>query len=300
MIRLGVRVARGQAELVLAELLELAPSGVEEIDDGGAVIEYAVYGPAGEVPTLPDVRAAAGEALVEVRTTEVADDWSERWRAFHRPVLVPPPAGARGIPALHVRPPWEAEAEASAPAGTDVAEIVIDPAQAFGTGAHATTRMCLELMLELAARGLAGGPLVDVGCGSGVLAIAGARLGFSPIVGLDHEQESVVATRDNARVNGVLVEARRFDLRRERLPSLRVPDAPLTIVANLLRPLLLELAGSLVEVPSQLLASGLLAPEVDEVVAAFAQRCGLAERERRQSGEWAAVWLSAADGRPAS
>ena len=68
---------------------------------------------------------------------------------------------------------------------------------------------------------------------------------------------------------------------------------PLTIVANLLRPLLLELGDTLVEIPSQLLASGLLVPEVDEVVAAFARRCGLAERERRRSGEWAAVWLSA-------
>ncbi len=300
MIRLGVRVAREQAELVLAELLELAPSGVEEIDDGGAVIEYAVYGPAGEVPTLPDVSAAAGEALVEVRTTEVADDWSERWRAFHRPVLVPPPAGARGVPALHVRPPWEGEAEVPAPAGAGVAEIVIDPAQAFGTGAHATTRMCLELMLELAARGLAVGPLVDVGCGSGVLAIAGARLGFSPVVGLDHEAESVEATRDNARVNDVVVDVRRFDLRHDSLPDLGTPGEPLTIAANLLRPLLLEFTGALHVVPSQLVISGLLVPEVDEVVAAFAQRCGLVERERRRSGEWAAAWLSAPDGRPAS
>ena len=149
MIRLGVRVAREQAELVLAELLELAPSGVEEIDDGGAVIEYAVYGPSGEVPALPDVSAAAGDALVEVRTTEIPDDWSERWRAFHRPVLVAAPVGASAVPSLHVRPPWEAPSTPAA-GGAPVEEIVIDPGQAFGTGAHATTRLCLEFLLELA------------------------------------------------------------------------------------------------------------------------------------------------------
>jgi ribosomal protein L11 methyltransferase len=96
-IRLAVRVRRADAELVLAELLELAPGGVEESEDGD-VVEYAVYGPPGELPELPDLRAAAGEALVEIRTREVADDWPERWRAFHQPITV----GDR----LHVRPPW--------------------------------------------------------------------------------------------------------------------------------------------------------------------------------------------------
>ena len=88
-IRLAIRVRRADAEVALAELLELAPSGVEEVDDGGDVVEYAVYGPPGELPALPDLQAAAGGALVEVTTTEVADDWDERWKAY------PPPAGAR-------------------------------------------------------------------------------------------------------------------------------------------------------------------------------------------------------------
>ena len=86
MIRLAVRVAREHADLVLAELLELAPGGVEEADVDGGLVEYAIYGPPGEVPDLPDLEVAAGDALVEVRTTEVADDWADRWRAFHRPV----------------------------------------------------------------------------------------------------------------------------------------------------------------------------------------------------------------------
>ncbi|HST55672.1 MAG TPA: hypothetical protein VLJ42_07240, partial [Solirubrobacteraceae bacterium] len=97
MIRLAIRVHREDAELVLAELLELAPSGVEESEIGDAQIEYAVYGAPGELPDLPDLRAAAGAALIEVSTTEIPDDWSERWRSFHRPVLIEPPASAAPI-----------------------------------------------------------------------------------------------------------------------------------------------------------------------------------------------------------
>src|SRR3954463_15412871 len=180
MIRLAVRVRREDAEVALADLLELAPAGVEEVElaDEG-LVEYAVYGAPGELPELPDLRAAAGGALVEVRTSEVGDDWAERWRSFHRPVVVDH--------RLLVRAPWHPPAEGA------LDEVVIDPGQAFGTGAHATTRLCLELLLGLAP----GGPLLDVGCGSGVLAIAAAKLGWAPVVGLDHDGEAVAATRAN-------------------------------------------------------------------------------------------------------
>ncbi len=282
MIRLALRVRREDAEIALAELLELAPSGVEERElDGGAVIEYAVYGAPGELPTLPDLKAAAGGALVEVVTEEIADDWHERWKAFHRPVDVP--AGARGGPGLRVRPPWEPALEEPSAAG--VHELVIDPGQAFGTGAHHTTRLCLELLLELEP----GGACVDVGCGSGVLAIAAARLGWSPVVGLDHEAESVSATQDNARANGVSIAAQRFDL----LFDGPAPGAP-TILANLLRPLLLRVAETGFAagvVPDALIAGGLLAHEADEVAAAFADAMGLREAARRHGGEWAALLL---------
>lgn len=297
MIRLAVRVAGAHAELVLAELLELAPSGVEEVpaiaDEG--VVEYAIYGAPGELPELPDLQAAAGHALVEVVTSELPDDWSERWRQFHRPVLVPAPAGAGlpgntrpGPPDLLVRPPWE-HVE---PAGSthSVAEIVIDPGQAFGTGAHATTRLCLELLLELAAsEGEENrGALLDVGTGSGVLAIAAAKLAFAPVLALDHERESVAAARENAAVNGVTIDVRRADLRTEGLPPARV------VLANLLRPLLVELAAKLPGTPRHLIAGGLLREEADEVSRAFARRLRLGERERRERGGWAALWLSAA------
>jgi len=265
-IRLALRVERAAAEHVLAELLELAPGGVEESEDGD-VVEYAVYGAPGELPDLPDLRAAAGGALVEVTTTEVADDWDERWKAFHRPVQVGD---------LLVRPPWTPRREG-------LRDVVIDPAQAFGTGAHPTTRLCLELLLELEP----GGALVDVGCGSGVLAIAAARLGWTPVLGLDHERESVQATLDNAAANGVTVRARRHDLLRDG----PVPGAP-TVLANLLRPLLLRVAqdGFEGDAPAALVASGLLAHEADEVAAAFA-RHGLREVEWRAGGEWVALLL---------
>jgi ribosomal protein L11 methyltransferase len=272
-LRLAVRVRRQDADVVLAELLELAPGGVEEADVGGDIVEYAVYGAPGELPELPELRAAAGGALVDVLTSEIADDWADRWRAFHRPVEV---AGR-----LYVRPPWE-------PAREDLEDLVIDPGQAFGTGAHHTTRLCLELLAELTPSALPG-PAVDLGCGSGVLAIAAARLGWAPVLGVDHELESVRATRDNARVNGVDVTAERFDLVR----GGPVPTAP-TVLANLLRPLLLCVAraGFAGEPPRTLIASGLLPPEADEVAAAFA-RHGLTETARRHSGEWAAVLLQA-------
>jgi ribosomal protein L11 methyltransferase len=275
MIRLSVRVRREQAELVLAELLELAPSGVEEVELGPDVVEYAVYGAPGELPALPDLRAAAGGALVEVASREVADDWAQRWREFHRPVVI----GNR----LTVRPPWE-------PRSTTSIDLVIDPGQAFGTGAHATTRLCLELMLELEP---AGGPLIDLGCGSGVLAIAAVRLGYAPVLALDNDPASVRATIDNARANGVAVEVRRHDLRVDPVPAAGASAG--TVAANLLGPLLREWAARLGEagagaVPGRLIAGGLLIHEADGIAEAFGA-AGLREVARREAGEWAALLL---------
>ena len=221
MLRLAVRVRREESEIVLAELLELAPGGVEEVSVGSGVVEYAVYGAPGELPALPDLTAAAGDALVEVRTEEVADDWDRRWREFHKPLVL----DGR----LAVRPPWEDAIGAPV-------EIVIDPGQAFGTGAHATTRLCLELMLEVGSGGAPGG-FLDLGCGSGVLAIAAARLGWDPVVALDYDPASVEAAVDNARVNGVRIEVGRHDLRVDPVATGR------TVAANLLRPLLLAWAS---------------------------------------------------------
>lgn len=268
MLRLAVRVRREQADVVLAELLSLAPNGVEEVEVGAGVVEYAVYGAPGELPALPDVTAAAGGALVELSSSEVADDWDQRWRSFHRPLVL----GQR----LAVRPPWEAVV------GSEV-ELVIDPGQAFGTGSHATTRLCLELMLDMPGSGA----LADLGCGSGVLAIAAARLGWAPVVALDFDPAAVSAAVANAAVNGVSIDVRRHDLRSD--PVVAAP----TVVANLLRPLLLTWARRLAgasDLPERVIASGLLVQEADEIAGAFS-RLGFGEADRRVSGEWAALLL---------
>jgi ribosomal protein L11 methyltransferase len=280
-IRLALRVRREQAEIALADLLELAPSGVEEIEHDDQTVEYAVYGAPGELPDLPALQASVGGALVQVSTSEVADDWQERWKLFHRPVSLPARAGGRA-PALRLRPPWELSL-----AGEQAQEIVIDPGQAFGTGAHATTKLCLCLLQQLVGEGVQGS-LVDIGTGSGVLAIAAAKLGFAPVTGLDHDPESVRAAQENAHLNGVQIEIARGDLRRDSLPALRGA----TVLANLLRPLLLELSERIEQAPEHLVISGLLRQETEEVVQAIVLRHGLCERARLSEGEWAASWLS--------
>jgi ribosomal protein L11 methyltransferase len=279
MIRLAVRVARVRAEPVLAELLELVPGGLEERDVDEHTIEYALYGAPGELPDVGELRAVAGGALVDVTTSEVPD--GSDWRDWHRPLDAGP---------LRVRAPW-------APERPGALDVVIDPGQAFGTGAHPSTRLTLELLVALPR----GGPLADWGCGSGILSVAAARLGFDPVLACDHERAAVAATLAAAAANGVPaaddaapassagdgphgIVVSRCDLRRA--PG---PWAP-TVLANLVRPLLLEIAALMERPPERLVASGLDVAEVDEVVAAFA-RHGLAPQSRRDGDGWSAILL---------
>ena len=157
---------------------------------------------------------------------------------------------------------------------------MIDPGQAFGTGAHATTRLCLELLLDLGAKG----PLLDLGCGSGVLAIVAAHLGFGPVVALDNDPAAVEATRANALANDVSVEVRQVDLRRDEIPGLP------TVTANLLSPLLTKWAVSIAPPIERVIAGGILVGETDGVLAAFAA-AGLGEAARLQDGDWVALLL---------
>ena len=250
---------------MLAALLEIAPAGLEQVDGAGSV-EFALYGSPGELPTFPEGEAEIGGVRVQVRGEEVPDDWEERWKRFHVPVLV---AGK-----LWVRPPWEEPA-----IRPGVTEVVIDPGRAFGTGTHPTTRLCLELMLDLGGRG----SFTDLGCGSGVLAIAAAKLGFAPVRAYDSDRLAIEATHLNARDNAVALDAvERFDLRTG------VPPLGDVVVANLMRPLLLTLEEAMDERPPVLIASGLLDHEADEVAAAFAP---LAERRRLSRKGWTALLL---------
>jgi len=156
-------VVGGEPELAL--LLHIFPEGVEELD--GA---YAVY--ADEPPLGFDV----------VEGDDVVEGWEDGWRAFHHGVRVG---------RVWVGPPWEAPPP-------DAVAVVIDPGRAFGTGAHATTRLCLELLQDVEPTSL-----VDVGCGSGVLSVAAAKLGFAPVSAVDIDAVSLETTRANAAANEV-------------------------------------------------------------------------------------------------
>ena len=189
-------------------MLELFPLGIEERDLDGEV-ELAAY------------TDASGEGRMRthfagVTVGEVAEGWEERWREFHHGVL----AGS-----LWVGPPWEQPLHG-------VQAVVIEPGRAFGTGAHPTTRLCLELLSVLPS-----GSLLDVGCGSGVLAVAGAKLGYAPVYAVDHDPVAVETTIANAAANGVDVHARVADAHAGDLPEVNTTVANLTLgdVRRLLR-----------------------------------------------------------------
>jgi ribosomal protein L11 methyltransferase len=224
-------------------MLELFPEGFAEVE--GKRVELSAYTDAAGEERL---RAAFG--LVE--TEEVADDWAERWRDFHR--------GAR-IGPLWVGPPWE-------PAPSDAVAVVIEPGRAFGTGAHATTRLCLGLIAELPRSSL-----LDVGCGSGVLAVAAARLGFSPVFAIDNDPDAVEAATANARRNAVPVEVALADLHEDDLPDADVA------VANVALPAVDAVAGRLR--CERLVTSGYLSAESPRLP-------GYQLVERRTGEGWAA------------
>jgi ribosomal protein L11 methyltransferase len=249
-VRLGIRVRAERAELALADLLPLLAAGAEERRLDGGDVEFSLYAPAGELPRADEIRALAGDAVLGVVSEPVPDGWERRWHEYLRPVQVG---------SLVVRPPW---VDGSA------GDLVIDPGVYFGAGTHPTTRLCLELLQAIEP----GGALCDWGAGTGVLAIAAARLGWDPVTAVEIEPGAPIEA--NARRNGVEVTAVRGDA-----PT----DAP-TVVANLPRPVLLTLARR----PALLVASGFLAAEADEVIAAL----GMREVERRTDGEWGAVVLS--------
>jgi ribosomal protein L11 methyltransferase len=265
LIRLAVRCAPEQADLVLAELTVLAPNGVEE-ERGPGYVEFAIYGGEGELPELGDLDAGIGGGRVEVSSTTIPDDWADRWRDFHKPLLV--------ADRLWLRPSWEPPREGAI-------DVVVDPGQAFGTGAHPTTRLCLGLLCELEPSG----ELVDLGTGSGVLAITAAKLGWNPIRGYDHEPAALEAAAANATANGAEVYFERMNLR-EQLP----PLAP-TVVANMTAPILKAVATQLEAAgPETVVCSGLLPGELDAVAEAYGAS-GLQESERRRDGDWAALLL---------
>ena len=178
-------------------MIELFPEGFEEVETAGGVELVAYTDAAGEERLWHFFGNGEG--------ADVEAGWEDRWRSFHRAVRVG---------RLWVGPPWLRPDD-------DALAVVVDPGRAFGTGAHPTTRLCLGLLQELEP-----GSLLDVGCGSGVLSVAAALLGFAPVLGVDIEEPSIAATLENAALNGVELDARRVGVD-ESLPAADV------VVANI-------------------------------------------------------------------
>jgi ribosomal protein L11 methyltransferase len=218
--RYSLRVPAVEAEPALARMLDLFPDGLEEERDGDDVVlaGYADHPPA-------DGLLAA----------DVAPGWEDAWRAHHRPVTVG---------RLWIGPPW-----ATPPTGDSPRVVVIDPGRAFGTGGHGSTRAALELLQRLDPQ-----PALDLGCGSGVLAIAALKLGFSPLRCFDLDPLAVGAAAENAARNDVTLTVARADVLVDPLP-----EAPLWL-ANLELGLLQRLLRR-TDLPRRIIASGMLGSE---------------------------------------
>lgn len=225
-------------------MLELFPEGFEEIDHADGIELVAYTDASGE--------ERMWHAFGQASAADVQKGWEERWREFHRPAQVGP---------LWVGPPW-----IDPPA--DALSVVIEPARAFGTGAHPTTRLAIELLLELER-----GAVLDVGCGSGVLSIAAAKLGYAPIVALDVEDAAVKATAANAAANGVSIDVSRADATTADLPSTHL------VIANVTRELVEAIAPRLR--CGVLIASGYLVSDPPSLE-------GFRHRERVTEEGWAA------------
>ena len=251
---------------------------------------------------LADALRVAG-CVAEVSTSEVPDeDWKLSYRRHFRTEKI-----ARRLVTV---PTWELD-DFKASADPDMRAripLVLDPGLAFGTGKHETTRACLEYIDELAGNGAQS--FLDMGCGSGILSIAAAKLGCSPVSGFDIDEDAVNASRENAALNGVSVDYRIFalgkgavtlddtieaskglypdlSLQGRDVGSSAAPFAPADIVvANILGPLLIAFAEEIASYAKKtLIVSGILNELYPEVRGAFAA-LGFSEVSRKTIGEW--------------
>lgn len=264
MRRVALTLRADAVEDVLDVLMPLLPQGVYERPLDDERTEVSFYGDG--LPAGAELDALAGPALLARADEEVPEGREQRRRRVGRAWEV---AGR-----LRVR-------SSEDPPGADgLREIVVEPAGAFGTGAHPTTRMCLELLLALAP---AGG-FADLGCGAGVLAIAAAQQGWDPVLAVDVDPHSVEATTRNAERNGAPVQAVRADL-------LEVPPPPArALAANMPLEVHERVAAALAPDTAVVIASGLIEANADAAARLYGE-AGLAERARLQASGWVALRL---------
>ena len=258
-----------------------------------------------------DAKACLGSALEIVGVSApitVGDLPDEDWKLAYRRHFKTEPVGQR----LLVVPEWELASIEHSEQSNNRTIVCLDPGMAFGTGKHETTRACLEYIDELSGKG----SFLDMGCGSGILSIAAAKLGYAPVAGFDIDEEAVAASKENAEKNGVSVEYRTFALGKGAVtldssieaakgiypdlalqgktndPSTRPFEAADLVVANILGPLLIAFADEIVGyVKKNLVISGILTELYPEVLAAFTSR-GFREVSRKNLGEWSTGLLS--------
>jgi ribosomal protein L11 methyltransferase len=247
---------------VLDRLLPIAPDGVREVR-AGRHVELRMRG--ASIPAVDQLRSAAGRWPHKLSERRLPDDWHERRLLDYEPDRI----GRR----LVVRPEW-------APAAGAAIEIVLGESGAFGAGKHPTTRTCLELLLNVPVLG----SFADLGCGSGVLAILAARLGWSPVVAIDVNPESVEAARENARRNGVSLEARIGDL------GAVPPPMSDGFAANVPGELHAQIAAGFEQPPRVGLVSGIEIDSASDVSAGYAAR-GMREQQRIERHGWSILVL---------
>ncbi|MBQ6925374.1 MAG: 50S ribosomal protein L11 methyltransferase [Kiritimatiellae bacterium] len=251
---------------------EIFASTWEDREGGPSRVEIFLEDLAGANDAAASIVAAGravGLGLTPTIGTLKAEDWSESWKRFFTVVHV--------SPHLVVRPPWEDYAPAQ---GERV--LVLDPGMSFGTGKHATTQACMGFLDELA-QADPHRDVLDVGCGSGILSIAAAKLGFDNVRGIDNDEDAVRIAGENAAANDIEAAFQTQDL--------AVCDLQATVVvANVLAPVLIQFAESIARcvrrVPGNaLILSGILETQYDDVRDAYAA-LGFRERKNILIGEW--------------
>jgi ribosomal protein L11 methyltransferase len=265
MHEVALTVAGTDAESAIGRIVGLAPYGILDQWIGDAVV-LRIRGDAGELRSAAEYATLAGCALISIAERDVPDGWSERRLLDYEPLIV---AG------ICVRPSWAVITDG-------VIDLVIDDGEAFGTGAHETTRASLAMVCELDA----GGPLADLGSGSGILSVAAAKLGFDPVVAVDNRADAVSSTRAAAVANGVEIHVRQADLLAE--PA---PFAP-TISANVPAHVHVAIGARLPDRPDVVIASGFTAGQLEAVTSSYA-RLGLAPVRSVEGGGWVTCQFSA-------